>query len=262
MRYPLPFYQIFLTLILSSLLILGLDNLNLLASLKTGVSFLTNPISFGFYQFKQNLGNQFFFLTSARGAAKENKALQEQLGQLLSENSSLRTKLSETEAQLDQQNAINPRTYHLIAARPVGLDRNLLIDKGINDGVKINQAVIFKDSFIGQVIKVSEKGASVRLSTDPDSKLSGFSISTSGKAKGVLIGQFGSQMLFDKILHEESIEEGNLVYSEGLESFLPRGLVLGKVVEIEEKKTEVFKAAKVVPMFDIGDLDLVFVIGE
>ena len=69
-------------------------------------------------------------------------------------------------------------------------------------------------------------------------------------------------MLFDKILHQEPIEIGNLVYSEGLENFLPRGLILGKVTEVLENKDEVFKQARVTPLFDIGDLDLVFVVGN
>ena len=139
-----PHLQTFLILIFLSLLIFGLDSLHFLNPLKLGLSFLTNPISFGLYSTKQNLGSQFSFLVNARNSAKENKALQEQLGFLLSENSNLRTKLAETEALVDQQNSINPKTYNLLPARPIGLDRNLVIDKGASDGLKLNQVVIFK----------------------------------------------------------------------------------------------------------------------
>ena len=258
----LPHFKLFFTLVLVSLAIFGLDKIHFLAFPKGAASFITNPISFGLYRFKQQVGEQFFFLGAARTAAKENKAMKEQLGFLLSENAAIRTKLAETESLLQQESALNPATYNLITARPIGLDRYLLIDKGSSSGVKINQAVIFKDSLVGQVVRVSEKGASVRLSTDPESKLSAFSSGQSGRAKGVLIGQFGSEMLLDKILHQEPIEPGNLIYSEGLETFLPRGLVLGKVEEVSDQNDKVFKVAKVSPVFDVGDLDLVFVIGE
>lgn len=258
----IPHLKLFVALILISLAIAGLDNIHFLTFPKTLFSYIINPISFGFYQTKQQVSEQIFFLTSARTAAKENKALKEQLGYLLSENASIRTKLAEVESLLQQETSINPATYNLIPARPVGLDRFLFIDKGSSSGVKLGQAVLFKDSYVGQVVRVTERGAAIRLSTDPDTKLSAFSAGGAGKAKGVLLGQYGSDMLLDKILHQEPIEIGNLVYSEGLELFLPRGLVLGTVVEVEKKETAVFKSAKVAPVFDVGDLDLVFVIGD
>ena len=258
----MPHLKLFFSLILISLVIFGLDSIHWLGFIKTGVAYITNPISFGLYQTKQNLSEQLFFVVAARTAAKENKALKEQLGVLLSENANLRTKLAEAEALASQSEALNPDTYNLIAARPVGLDRYLLINKGRSDGVRLNQAVIFKDSFVGEIVRVTEEGAAIKLSTDPDSKLSAFSSGKSGKAKGVLVGQFGSEMLLDKILHQEPIEKGNLVYSEGLETFLPRGLILGSVTQVLEQADKVFKSAKVSPVFEIGDLDLVFIISE
>jgi rod shape-determining protein MreC len=257
-----PFLQTFLILILISLAIFGLDKLHFLSLPKTAVGLITNPISFGLYQTKQQVSEQLYFIFAARVAAQQNKALKEQLGFLLSENANLRTKLAETESLLQQDNALNKTSYKLIPARPMGLDRYLLIDKGSNDGVKLNQAVIFKDSFIGEVVKVNEKSAAVKLSTDPDSKLSAFTSGPNGKAKGILLGQFGSEMKLDKILHQEPIEISYLVYAEGIETFLPRGLVLGTVTEVLEQNEKNFKSAKVAPVFKVGDLDLVFVIGD
>jgi len=92
--------------------------------------------------------------------------------------------------------------------------------------------------------------------------MAAFSQGLEGVAKGVLVGQFGTESLLDKILHEETIKAGDLVYSEGTEGNLPRGLILGKVVEVKGEENEVFKQAKVVPVFDIRDLELVFVIIE
>lgn len=257
-----PNFQVTLVLFLISLLFLGLDSLKLLSLPKSAAYFITNPISFGFYQTRQTVFNQFGFIFATRRAGQENKALQEQLSLVISENANLRTKLAETEALMLQQQSLDPRTYNLTATRPIGLDRNLKIDKGSEDGIKINQPVVFKENFLGQIVRVSEKGASVRLLTDPDSKIAVFSMGKSGSAKGILQGQFGNEAIMDKILHEEQISEGDLVYSEGTEGFLPRGLILGRVTKVEELKTQVFKQAKVVPIFDIRDLELVFVIQE
>ncbi|TSC63787.1 MAG: Uncharacterized protein G01um101493_329 [Microgenomates group bacterium Gr01-1014_93] len=257
-----PHFQLFLILIFASLLIFFLDSVHFLSLPKTALSFVTTPIQYGLYSSGQRIGKQFYFIFAARFAAKENKALKEQLAQLLSENAKLRRNLSETQSLVEQQETLDPRVYNLVSARPIGLDRYLKIDKGFKDGIRQSQAVIFKDNFLGRIITVSEKSANVMLSEDPDSKLSAFSINKAGKAKGILSGNFGSEILFEKILHEEPIEAGDLVYSEGTEGFLPRGLVLGRVSEVLSKETQVFKSAKIMSVFDLRDLELVFIIKE
>lgn len=256
----IPNLQIFLFLLLSSFLLLLLDLLGFLKIIKSSAYFITNPISFGIYQLKNTISKQFYFIFAARYAALENIALKEQMGELFSENSNLRRKLAETESLVVQQANLDPQIYKLLPAHLMGVGRFLTLDKGLQDGVKLDQAVVFKDNFIGQVINVSEGGASVKLLTDPDLKLSAFSFGKQGKAKGILTGQFGSEILMDKILHEEQIEKGDLVYSQGFEGNIPRGLILGRVVEILDEKNEIFKQAKVAPIFDIRDLELVFVI--
>lgn len=262
MSRAFPNLQLFLLLFFISLLLLGLENFHFLNPIKSLGYQITNPISFSIYRSKQTISRQFYFIFAARFSAKENSALQEQIGQLISENSNLRRDLAQTQALLEQQKSLDPKTYHLISARPIGLDRYLKIDKGSNNGVKVGQASVFKDNYLGQVINVSPNSANIRLLTDPDSKLAAFSLGKIGKAKGVLKGQFGLEMVLDKILHEEQISAGDLVYSEGTEGFLPRGLIAGRVIEVKELENEVFKTAKVKSIFDIRDLELVFLIEE
>lgn len=258
-----PFLQLFLGLILLSLAIFGLDSVRFLSLPKSALYFVTNPISLGLYKTSQGVGKQFYFVFAARFAAQENKALKEQLGTLTTENADMRRKLAEMETQLQQDQKLDPATYKTIAARPIGADERFLkIDQGSNDGVKVGEAVVFKDNFVGRIVSVSEKGASVMLTSDPESKVGAFSLDKDGKAKGILVGQFGTELIFDQILHEEPIQKGDLVYSQGTEGYLPRGLVLGEVSEVLNREHEVFKQAKVKQLFDAKDFDLVFVIQE
>lgn len=258
----IPDLKIFLILISFSLLIFVLDTAKLLNLPKQALFYLTNPISFGIYNTSRSIGKQFHFLFQARFSAQENKALKEQVGQLFAENANLRKQLAETQALVSQGKALDPATYNLLAARPIGLSRYLKIDKGSSSGIQVGQAVVFGGNFVGKVVAVSFQAASVQLLTDPDLKVAAFSQNKEGKAKGVLSGQFGTEVLLDKILHEEKIAVGDLVYSEGLEGFLPRGLILGKVTQVIDQENQVFKQAKVQPIFDIRDLDLVFVMEE
>lgn len=186
--------------------------------------------------------------------------MENQMAQILSENADLRRKLAETQGFLDEQKALDPRTYTTVAARPISLNRYLKLDKGSDDGLKAGMPVVYKDDYLGVIKELSPKSSLVLLPTDPDSKVAAFAENQNGKARGVLAGQFGSDMLLDKILHDEPIKVGDLVYSEGTEGNLPRGLVLGQVSQVLPNQNQIFKQAFVKNIFDVSSLDIVFVI--
>ena len=246
-------------LILVSLGIFLLDHFVLLALPKSLLQAVTIPVQYGLYQSSRSTIRQFSFLGEIKLAVQKNKAYEQQIAALLSENADLRQKLSESTGFEEQQKSLNPQTYNLVPARPIGSGRYLIIDKGSDDGFKIGDVVVFKDNFIGQIKDLGPKTSTVRMVQDPDSKLAVFSQGKDGRSKGILQGQFGSDLLMDKILHEEQISVGDLVYSEGSEEKLPKGLIMGKVTKVMERQNEVFKQAQVQPVFHVLDLDLVFV---
>lgn len=249
-------------LTLISLTFVLMDFFQLLSLPKGLLQQVTIPVQYGLYRSSLGVTRQFEFVLQARQAAQENKAKSEQMAQILSENANLRKKLAEAQSFLEQRKALSDQAFNLVPARPFGFSRFLLIDKGADDGFKVGQAVIFKDNFIGLLKEVDPKRSKVIMGSDPDSRISAFSQSEEGRAKGILIGQFGSEMVLDKILHEEPIKVGDLVYSEGTEVDIPRGLVLGQVSEVIQKDNEIFKQAIVKPVFEIADLEVVFVVGE
>lgn len=254
--------KLFFILSVISLIFLALDKFTLLKLPKSLVQTLTIPIQYGLYQSGKNLYRQFEFIFLARHAAQQNLALKEQLADLLSENARLMQELAQTKALVTQQESLNPKTFNLLSARPVGVSRYLLIDRGSSDGVSVGQVVVFKQNFIGQIQQVSEKISQVLLSQDPDSKIAVYAQNSAGRAKGILRGRFGAQSLMDKILHLEPISVGDLVYSEGTEGRLPKGLVLGKVSKVLGRENEIFKQAEIESLLDISDLELVFIVRD
>ncbi len=260
MKVILADLKLFSFLIFLSLVFLLFDNLGFLNSPKTAVQTVTVPIQYGLYKSGNNIYRQFEFLFLIRRSAQENKALRLQLAELIAKNSTLSQELRETNSLIDAYNKLSPQTFDFLPARPIGGSRFLLIDKGSNDGIAVGEAVVFKNHYIGQIKQVSPKTSEVLLSTDPDSKIAVFSQRNAGSARGILTGQFGSEALMDKILHAEEITVDDLVYSEGSEGNLPKGLIMGKVSKVLERQNEVFKQAKVEPIFNVQDLDVVFVI--
>lgn len=243
-----------------SLLLAVFDGIGLLHFPKSLAQMVTVPVQYGLYKSAMSLGKQLEFITTARFAALENHALREQMGNLLVENSNLRARLAENETLADQYNKLSPTTYDLLPARVVGSGRNLTLDKGLDNGIKVGQVVVFKDTYVGQINRVNPRSSQVILPSDPDSKVAVYSQGEGGRAKGILEGQFGSELLMNKILHQESINVGDLVYSEGTEEKIPKGLIMGKVLEVFDKQNDVFKQAKIIPLFNAVNLDVVFVI--
>lgn len=260
MKIILLDFKIFIILTFSSVLLFALDNFGFLNFPKALLQTVTIPIQYGLYQNSINFKKQFMFFVEARKASLENNALKQQMALLLAENADLQKKLRDTEDLIDQYDKLNPETFELISARVLGIERYIILDKGLNDGVSEGQAVVYKDNYLGKTKNVTPKTSQVIMATDPESKIAVFSQGSLGRARGILSGQFGSEMLMDKILHEETVEVGDIVYSEGTEGKLPKGLVVGKVIEVMERQNEIFKQAKVEPIFKLVDLDTVFLI--
>ncbi len=218
------------------------------------------PIEYGLYRTGRSLGKQWDYLAAVRTATQENKALKMQMSQLMAENSKLRSQLAEDQVLGIQYQKLSASTYQMILAKVISSGRYLIINKGSENGIKADEAVVFEDSLVGQIKQVSLKSSQVILPQDPDSKIAVFSQNTGGRAKGILLGQFSSDILMDKILHQENIAAGDIVYTEGTEDKLPRGLIVGQVSRVFENTNGVFKQAQVKPLWDVADLDNVFVI--
>ncbi len=176
----------------------------------------------------------------------EIEVLKAKLNLLQAENRNLRQQL---EAPL-------PPGWDFLPALVLGWDRYLLIDKGVNDGVKSGMAVVFKEQLIGQVVEASAKTARVRLLTDPDSKVPAKTIKNS---RGLTIGAFGNRLVFSRVLQKEPLTEADLVLTSG-EADFPPNLVIGKIGLVNSKEGEIYKEAELIPLLDYSKLENVFVV--
>jgi rod shape-determining protein MreC len=62
------------------------------------------------------------------------------------------------------------------------------------------------------------------------------------------------------IPQEESINVGEIVLTSGLGGFVPKGLVVGQVTEVQQVDYALFQTAIVRPVVDFSRLELVLVI--
>jgi rod shape-determining protein MreC len=179
---------------------------------------------------------------------------------LKSENAALK-KVAEENKVLKEQLGVNEAEQVLILARVVGYDpfltqSRLILDKGNFSGVEEKDLVVVKNNLIGQVVSVNQATCQVRLLSDPETKLSAI---TEGRVKGLLVGEFGTGSILERVVQGSELKEGEIVFTLG-EADFPAGLVLGKIKRVFEQAAEPFKRAAIEPIVGFSQLETVFIL--
>lgn len=145
--------------------------------------------------------------------------------------------------------------------------RILKIDKGSNQGVTRDAAVISPNGVVGRVIRVGPNAAQVQLLLDQQSGV-GARIERS-RVTGVVSGQVSRQsatpdagagdlvMKFVPMLAD--VVEGDVVVTSGLEGLFPPGLVIGRVRTVV-RGSGLFKEVRVAASADFDRLEEVLVV--
>ncbi len=126
---------------------------------------------------------------------------------------------------------------------------------------------------VGRVAEVAPRTAKVQLLTDRESAIA--ALVQSSRATGLVVGQPDgtlrmeyipqreSVVVGDDATEQEAIENvsvGDIVLTSGLGGFMPKGLVVGQVTQVQQMDYELFQAAVVRPAVDLARLELVLVI--
>ena len=182
-------------------------------------------------------------------------------------NASLEKEIKELKDALELNKTLTE--YEIINATVLSRNKSywfntITIDKGTNDGIKINMAVITKNGLIGKISKVSKTSSEVKLITSNDSK---YKVSVSIKVNdtdnyGILAGYDSKNNLikisdFDK---GANIKEGDAVLTSGLGELFPTGIYVGTVKKIKSDKYNLSKTAYIVTKQDFNDIHYVTVL--
>jgi rod shape-determining protein MreC len=179
--------------------------------------------------------------------------------------------LQDNKALRDQFNTQTIKSANLISAQIVGAPgflpgvstpETLIIGKGETDGVKIGQAVVYKDNLIGQIFKTSSFVSVVNLVSNSSFSFTAKTLKT--QSPGVIKGQGGGQLILDNVLLSETLEKGDLVLTKGDMSEngtgIPQDLVVGSISSISKNPSELFQKAEVKSFLDFTNLNEVFII--
>ncbi|MFQ6037267.1 MAG: rod shape-determining protein MreC [Candidatus Aminicenantales bacterium] len=195
----------------------------------------------------------------------ENSLLLQENFSLRQENTLLKSILKTYRAEEEIAQVLQDLGKAILPARVIGLDasnywRSLVINKGSEDGVRINMVVLDRHGYlVGRVVDpVSFREARVQLITDTEA---GVHVKPEGKAvPGIVIGTGRGRCRLAFILSTDTeVAEGDRLVSTGSDGIYFPGLTVGYVLSVK-KDQSLFKRIEVEPAFRIGDLDLVAVI--
>jgi rod shape-determining protein MreC len=224
-------------------------------------------ISFPFQQGAQKtfswfreVGADYLFLA---GVQQENKALKRSLSALQEENNRLREALQADErlkklSVWQSQYPHKSRVAHIYARGPSSWFKTFLIDKGEKDGVAKDMAVAVSEGVVGRVLEVSPGTAKVLLITDANSAVD--VIVQRSRVQGILEGTTGEVCILKYIQKNEEVQVGDVVVSSGQGGIFPKGLVVGKVSEVDRKRPGIFQYIEVTPSVDLSKLEEVLVL--
>ena len=230
-----------------------------LVPFQTGV----NSVGFGIYE---NLKEH----RTLSEVEAENKKLNEKIDLLTEQNNRLSQDIGELERLralygLDQEYM----QYEKIAARVIAKDSEnwfqvFRIDKGSQDGIRVDQNVMANGGLIGIVTDVGLNYATVRSIIDDESRVSAMGIQSSDTcivAGDLTLYEQGRLRITD-IKKDTSIQEGDRIVTSNISAKFMPGILIGYAVDVKEDDKRLMKDGYLIPAADFNDLTEVLVIKD
>ena len=120
------------------------------------------------------------------------------------------------------------------------------LDRGSAEGVEVGQAVIDAGGMLGQVVQVSEHGATALLLTDASHSVPVQVVRTGLRLVAVGTGKSDS-LRVPNIPQSADIREGDLLVTSGIGGRFPAGFAVGTVRAVGADDTRLFLVADVTP---------------
>lgn len=135
---------------------------------------------------------------------------------------------------------------------------SLSIDLGAEHGMRPGMPVVTEQGLIGRIYKVGPASSNVLLITDPSSGIQ--ALIKRNRAVGVVTGRAGDRPVMDFIPQDADISVGDEVITSGLGGAFPKNLVIGQVVEVNQRDFDMYQQAILRPTVNFDRLEFVLVI--
>ena len=204
------------------------------------------------------------------------------IGKLDEENKALKDKIDELEGQLADAEALKQENERLkeyleikdnypgfkfAEALIIGTEADnyttvITLNKGSEHGIEIGMPVIVKSGLVGSVCEVGGHWCRVRVITEASASVGAYVVRSgvTGILEGDILLKDKGECYLRYISHDSDVEVGDLVYTSGIGSIYPEGLLIGEISEVETDESLRTKSAKVKLAVDFKDLKYLLII--
>ena len=210
-------------------------------------------------------------MRNVKEVLSENEALKSQVADLEQQNNQLvedRYELSDLRELYDLGEKYSQ--YDKVGARVTGKDPGnwysvFVVDKGSDDGIKVNMNVIAGSGLVGIVTKVGPNWSQVRSIIDDDSYISGMVLSSSdnlmvnGNLKQMENGNIDFSELNDS---SDNVALGDKIVTSNIsDRYLP-GISIGYISSMQTDANNLTKSGTITPEVDFEHIDVVLIIKQ
>ncbi len=200
-----------------------------------------------------------------------------QLRKISQENTELRSKVLDLQLKLVQENQVQRENEALrkelgfikdskmqlasctvLSENSFGLSNSLILNCGSDDGVNLGDAVISQGFLVGKINYAGKNYSTVLLTVAADF-LADAKISQTGST-ALVKGSYGSGLILDQVPQSSPLEKGWMVITAGINSQVPKNILIGEVGDIISPSSDLFKRAVLVSPVDFHNLEFVFVV--
>lgn len=232
------------------------------------VNKLVMPVQNGLTYLKNKIAKNNTFFADIDELKKENEELKKEneelsknlseLGIIKAENQTLREYANLS----DQYTKYTTIPAYIIDRDLSNLSSTIIINVGKNDGVDKNMPVVCSEGVVGHIISVTNTTAKVQPIIDSSSRISG--IMSISRDNIVVKGELdnNNRLKATYINADADLVLNDDVETSGLGGIYPKGLKIGKLVEIVEMKNLTEKYAIIETAVDFSKLETVLVIKD
>ncbi|WP_102274409.1 rod shape-determining protein MreC [Cytobacillus massiliigabonensis] len=225
---------------------------------QTAVSRPTHYVA-NFFENLQDLQNTYTENKELKSRLDELARLESEVQLLKKDNTELRGILDKK----DSLSAFEPKQATVIGRNPDKWTELLIINKGSRDGIEQNMAVITAKGLIGKVKNSESFTSTVQLlsSMDPTNRISA-EIQADGESIFGFIEGYDDEkglLMMKRIPSDAKVKKGQTVISSGKGGVFPKGLLIGKVVEVAPAEYGLTQTAYIEPGANFDDIEHVMI---
>lgn len=134
----------------------------------------------------------------------------------------------------------------------------ILVDKGSSHGIRRGMVVVSYLGLVGRVVETSKYTASIMLINDPSLSVSG--VVRRSRQEGLVSGTLGGTLVMRYLPKDADIKLADTIVTSGLTEAYPKGLLIGKVVDLGDEFSGLTRYAIIKPAVSLSGIEEVLII--